>query len=112
MLLTSASYIYNMNFTPVLRFHQNTNADITMVYNIAKEEVPDQGVVIETAENGLIEDISLKPVIYQGSKVSNGALLMEKRVFVEMVRSTYEHGGTDRVRLLDGFVLPGEHGSA
>lgn len=102
VLLTSASYVYNLNFAPVLRFHQNTNADITMVYNIAKEEEPDQGVVIETAENGLIEDISLKPVIYQGSKVSNGALLMEKRVFVEMVRSTYEHGGTDLV--LDGII--------
>ena len=73
VLLASASYIYNMNFAPVLRFHQNTNADITMVYNIATEEEPDEGVVIETAENGLVEDIALKPVIYQGSKVSNGA---------------------------------------
>ena len=102
VLLTSASYIYNMDFSHVLRFHQNTNADITMVYNIAAEEEPDEGIVIETAENGLIEDISLKPVIYQGSKVSNGALLMEKRVFVDMVRSTYEHGGTDLV--LDGII--------
>ena len=102
VLLANASYIYNMNFTPVLRFHQNTNADITMVYNIAKEEVPGESIVIETAENGLIEDIAMKPVVYQGSKVSNGALLMEKRIFVDMVRSTYEHGGTDLV--LDGII--------
>ncbi len=102
VLLASASYIYNMDFAPVLRFHQNTNADITMVYNVAKEEEPDEGVVIETADNGLVEDIALKPVIYQGSKVSNGALLMKKRDFVDMVRSTYEHGGTDLV--LDGII--------
>ena len=102
VLLASGNYIYNMNFENVLRFHQNTGADITMVYNVASSEEIGDGVILETAENGLVEDIAQKPVIYEGSKASMGIYLMDKQVFVEMVRYSYEHGGLDL--LLDGMI--------
>ncbi len=102
VLLASGSFVYNMNFDNVLRFHQNTGADITMVYNVASEEESGEGIILETAENGLVQDIAQKPAVYEGSKVSMGIYLMEKRVFVEMVRYAFEHGGTDL--LLDGIM--------
>lgn len=102
ILLARANYIYNIDFDSVLRFHQNTGADVTILYHMAMEEEPDKSVVIETAENGLVEDISIKPVVYQGAKVSSGVILMGKRIFSEMVRTTYEHGGSDLI--LDGIV--------
>ncbi len=102
VLLANGSFVYNVDFSNVLRFHQNTNADITMVYHVADTESAGKNVVLEVAENGLVTDLAEKPAIYEGSKVSMSVYLMEKRVFVEMVRYTYEHGGQDL--LLDGII--------
>lgn len=102
VLLTGGSFVYNMDFNELLRFHQNTSADITMVYATASHESTGHNVVIETAENGLVEDIAEKPAVYDGSKVAMNVFLMEKRIFVEMIRYTYEHGGQDL--LLDGII--------
>lgn len=102
VLLARGSFVYNMDFNPILMFHQNTGADITMVYHTADEESVGKNVVLETADNGLVEDISEKPAIYDGSKVSMSIYLMEKKVFVELVRYTYEHGGQDL--LMDGII--------
>lgn len=102
VILARGDMVYNMNFTQVLRYHQNTGADITMVYNVEAEDQPAGGVVIETAANGLIKDIARKPVSYAGSKLAMGVFLMDKRKFVDCVRSSYEHGGIDF--LLDGII--------
>jgi len=102
VLLTSGSFVYNVDFSQMLRFHQNTSADITMVYYTAKEEQPGRNVVLETAENGLVTDMAEKPAIYDDSKVAMNVYLIEKRIFVELVRYTYEHGGQDL--LMDGII--------
>ena len=102
VLYASGCFVYNIDFNKVLRFHQNTKADITMVYHVAKEESAGQSVILETAENGLVQDIAKKPATYEGSKVSLDIYLIDKRIFVEMVRHTFEHGGQDL--LLDGIV--------
>lgn len=102
VLLSSGSFVYNIDFGELLRFHQNTNADITMVYHTATEETTGGNIVLETAENGLVTDIAEKPAAYEGSKVAMSIYLMEKRIFVEMVRYAYEHGGQEL--LMDGII--------
>ena len=102
VLLTSGSFIYNIDFSQLLHFHQNTGADISMVYHVATSEETGRNVVLETAENGLVTDIAEKPAVYDGSKVSLAVYLMERRIFVEMIRYTYEHGGQDF--LMDGIL--------
>lgn len=102
VMLTSGSFIYNIDFAKLLRFHQNTRAEISMVYHVAEHETQGKNVVIETEACGLVTDIAEKPVVYDGSKVSLGVYLMEKRIFVEMIRYTYEHGGQDF--LMDAII--------
>ena len=102
ILLANGSVIYNMDFSNVLRFHQNTGADITMVYNVETREEPSEGVVLQTAENGLVTDLAQKMVSYEGAKLSMGIYLMEKRTFLDIVKDTFEHGGTDFMR--DGLM--------
>lgn len=95
ILLANGSVIYNMDFSNVLRFHQNTGADITMVYNVASRDDPGAGVVLETAENGLVTDIALKPAVHEDEKVSMCVYLMTRQVFIDLVRDAFEHGGCD-----------------
>ena len=102
ILLTNGSFVYNIDFAKVLRFHQNTGADITLVSHTTIDENTGNNIVLDTAENGLVLDIAEKPVAYQGMKVSMGVYLMDKRAFVEIVRHAYEHGGLDF--MLDGII--------
>lgn len=102
VLLTGSQVIYNMDFENVLRFHQNTGADITMVYNIQAEENTAGGTVLETAENGLVKDIAKQPVVYEDAKISMGIYLMERRLFIQIIKYAFEHGGSDF--LVDGIM--------
>ena len=102
ILLTNGSFVYNIDFGKVLRFHQNTGADITLVSHTTIDENTGNNIVLDTAENGLLLDIAEKPVAYQGMKVSMGIYLMDKRAFVEIVRHAYERGGLDF--MLDGII--------
>lgn len=102
VLLASGSFVYNMDFNELLRFHQNTGADITLVYHTANSETTGTNIVLETEENGLVSDIAERSAVYDGSKVAMGLAIMKKEVFVDMIRDTYEHGGTDLQ--LDGIL--------
>lgn len=102
VLIAEGSFVYNLDFDKLLRFHQNTGAEISLVYYTSDHEEVGQNVVIETAGNGLVTDISEKQAIFDGSKVSMSVYLMEKRIFVEMVRNAYEHSGNDFLR--DGII--------
>ena len=102
VLLVRSDAVYNMNFSPVLRFHQNTGADVTLVYNTTFDEQHGSCTLLDTAENGLVTDLAQKMVSYEGAKLSMGIYLMEKRTFLDIVRDTFEHGGTDFMR--DGLM--------
>jgi len=102
VLLTNASYIYNIDFENVLDFHKKSSADITMVYTKAKVDREGKSVVIETSTNGIVTDLAEVPSIKEGQKDVMGAYLMPVPTFAYLVRSTYERGGQDF--LLDALI--------
>jgi len=104
VLLTNASYVYNIDFEKVLDFHINGGggADITMVYSVAKVDSDGKSVVIETADNGIVTDLAEVPGIKAGQKGVMGAYLMPVPTFAYLVRTTYERGGQDF--LLDALI--------
>lgn len=106
ILVAGSQAIYNMNFENALRFHQNTGADITMIYNVQKEESASGGTVLKTAENGMITDIAIQPVVYDDSKVFMGIYLMDKRIFIDIIRGCFARGGTSF--LIDGIMKVGD----
>lgn len=102
VLLTNASYIYNIDFENVLDFHKKSSADITMIYTKAKVDREGKSVVIETSTNGIVTDLAEVPSIKEGQKDVMGAYLMPVPTFAYLVRSTYERGGQDF--LLDALI--------
>ena len=102
VLLTNASYIYNIDFQDVVAFHKKSTADITMVYTRAQEDREGKSVVIETSTNGIVTDLAEVPAIKAGQKDVMGAYLMPVPTFAYLVRSTYERGGQDF--LLDALI--------
>lgn len=102
VLLTNASYIYNIDFENVVDFHKKSSADITMVYTKAKVDREGKSVIIETSTNGIVTDLAEVPAIKAGQKDVMGAYLMPVPTFAYLVRSTYERGGQDF--LLDALI--------
>ena len=102
VLLTNASYIYNIDFQDVVAFHKKSGADITMVYTKAQTDREGKSVVIETSTNGIVTDLAEVPAIKAGQKDVMGAYLMPVPTFAYIVRTTYERGGQDF--LLDGLI--------
>lgn len=106
VLITGGRLVYNINFENALRFHRNTGADITVIYDVQQEESIDGGTVIKTAENGMITDIAIDPVVYEDAKISMGIYLMDKRIFVDIVKGCFARGGTSF--LIDGLMRLGD----
>ena len=106
VLLTNASYIYNIDFQDVLAFHKKSTADITMVYTKAQNDRQGKSVVIQTSTNGIVTDLAEVPAIKAGQKDVMGAYLMPVPTFAYLVRSTYERGGQDF--LLDALIRHAE----
>ena len=102
VLLTNASYIYNIDFKDVVDFHKKSGADITLVYANATSDRDGKSVLIETDDNGIVTDLAEVPAIKQGQKDVMGAYLMPVPTFAFLVRSTYERGGQDF--LLDALI--------
>ncbi len=102
VLIAGSSVIYNMHYEEVLRFHQNTGADITMVYNIKDKEDLTGGAILQTADNGLVTDIAIASTITPKAKVSMGIFLMSKNLFIDLIKGAHARGGTDF--LIDGIM--------
>ncbi|WP_196604665.1 glucose-1-phosphate adenylyltransferase subunit GlgD [Pectinatus haikarae] len=107
ILLSGAHTVFNIDFNNVLRFHQNTNADITMLYYRPGRKLHSPCTVIKTKENGLVSDIANCPAAGEDADVSMGTYLMSRKVFLEIVEHSYERGGSDF--LLDGIMRMTAH---
>lgn len=93
--IANCNYVYNIDLNTVLRFHQNTGADITMVYYHEPKELPESSVILETSETGLVTEIAERPIIYENSKVFMGIYILSRKKFLELVTHSYERGGAD-----------------
>lgn len=102
VLLAQADSLYNIDYRSVLLFHQNTGADITMVYAKAKDDVPGDTAVMKVTDNGRVSDIAKTMTAMKGCNNFLGVYLMSRDVFVKIVTTGFERGGSDF--LLDGII--------
>ena len=50
VLISGSRFLYNIDFRTVLRFHQNTGADITMIYHVENKETSAPATILKTSE--------------------------------------------------------------
>ena len=102
VLVAQADSVYNVDFRSALLFHQNTGADITMMYTKAREDIPGDAAVMKVADNGRVTDIAKQMTTLKGTNDFLGVYLMSKDTYVKVVSQGFERGGTDL--LLDGII--------
>ncbi|MCL5780547.1 MAG: hypothetical protein M1119_06460 [Firmicutes bacterium] len=86
------------------KFHQAMNADITILYKDMEntDENLSQCQIIETAEDGRIIDLEIKPDKIKSSQTSMEMCIMEKSLLVDLIHRCHFRGECDLVR--DGFI--------
>ncbi len=104
VLISSSHTICNMNYRKVFQFHENTGADITMVYNEQPADRDELSLCtwMETTEDGRVIDLALHPGKHKGSKVSMDMYLMKKELLVDIISGCYARGGVDFLK--DGII--------
>ncbi len=102
VLLAQADTVYNIDFRPVLLFHQNTGADITMIYSKAPTDLPGDAVAMQIAGDGCVNDIAKQLTATKGSNDFLGIYLMGRDTFIKIVSTAFERGGTSL--LVDGII--------
>ena len=107
VLLVGGDIVYNMDFTPVYDFLEESGADIAVVYTKARDNKNDSGAVLMVTQGtNVVTDIALKSSVRAGENVGLGIYLMKKSVYADLVTTSYEHGGVDFLR--DALMTMGD----
>ena len=101
VLIAEANFIYNMDYHMIMESHQASRADISLVFSRAAGE-GENGVVLESDDDGVVTDIAECQKVYRDQKLYLGICFMKRSLFADLVRNTFDRGGTDF--LLDGVI--------
>lgn len=102
VLMCGTKFLFNIDFTTALRFHENTKADITLMYHNVDAASSDPTLIVNTEENGLVSELATRHQVEAGDKEYIGVCIMSRKRFIQIVKSAYERGGADF--LLDGIL--------
>lgn len=94
VLIGDGNFVYNMNYTEAMDFHIDKRADITLVYGVTPQNGLN-GITLRKDEDGRLTAFLEKPVVEEGNNLFLGIAMMSRRLYVELVRDTYEQGGSD-----------------
>jgi glucose-1-phosphate adenylyltransferase len=101
VLLTEGTTICNMTFDNVLAFHEEKQADITIVYNV-EDESDDRALssftILNIDEDGRVTDIEEKPRRPKTRNVCMGMFFMDKGLLQYMVDEATARGEHDFIK--------------
>ncbi|MCL2617827.1 MAG: glucose-1-phosphate adenylyltransferase subunit GlgD [Defluviitaleaceae bacterium] len=103
VIITSGDAVYKADFKELLRNHEQSGADVTIMY---KDAEPGQDLrefgVLTVGENGDVLDLEEKPLEPQGSKISMGIYVIKRTLLMDLLSETVSEGNYDLVK--DIFV--------
>lgn len=105
VLISSCDAICNIDFRPVLRFHETVGADVTVVYctKDPAEQGPTPSITLRVESEGRITAMSRQPQNLASTRFSMGIYLVSRSLLFELVRRCQESNEHD---LVGGGIIP------
>lgn len=103
-ILSGSNMVCSIDFREALAFHQEKQADITVLYkeqNIKSDDFT-QCTVLDVEKDGMISDIKINPAKVNGNKISLEMYILERSFLIDLVDNCIACGGTDFVK--DGLI--------
>lgn len=99
LVLSGCGVVCNLDYRPVLAFHQQRQAEITVIYKeyngVMPAEYAARYTMLETAPDGRVTDMAARPGKSKSMKVSLGMYVMARELFVDLLYQCAARGGRD-----------------
>ena len=100
-LLTNSNMVFNMNFEPMIRQHEETDADITLLYTKVRRdmELSSAGkhthAFLNVEKGGRISDMEVNPNAANYDTMYMNVLLIKRTLLMHLVDGAAAHGEHD-----------------
>ncbi len=102
-ILTNSCTIFNTSFVPMIRQHEKTGADITLLYSKARVANMDVGSLqpkqenafLQVDENGRVLDMEVNPNAANYNNLYMNVLLIKRTLLIHLVDGATAHGARD-----------------
>ena len=100
-LLTNSNMVFNMNFEPMIRQHEQTDADITLLYTKVRRdmELSSAGkhthAFLNVDKDGRISDMEVNPNAANYDTMYMNVLLIKRTLLMHLVDGAAAHGEHD-----------------
>jgi len=98
IVIVNGNGIYKMDYSKLVEYHIEKNADITIAYNSLKEQDPSKVGMMELDDNGMLTGFEEKPVKTDFNKVSLGIYVMERTLLIKLLEEIIPAGFFDFTR--------------
>lgn len=99
LVIAGCGMVCNLDFRPVYRFHQEKQADVTVIYKeysgVMPAEYASRYTVLETGADGRVTDMADRPGKTRSMKVSLGMYIILKDLFIDLLHQCAARGGRD-----------------
>lgn len=100
ILVAGSNMLCNIDYRDAFKFHLAMNADITVIYKDMENSIENlsQYQLIQTAEDGRVIEIEIRPERVKSTKVSMEMFLIKKSLLLDIVDQCYSKGECDFIR--------------
>ena len=99
VVISSGDCVYKMDYTTMVKYHEQKNAEITIAYRqVPEHENICQYGVVELEHDGRLIDIEEKPLEPQSNLASIGVYIMERELLIRLLKEIVEEGRYSLVR--------------
>ncbi len=94
VLVCDCNTVCNIDYSEVLRFHIENNADITMIYNeipMVSEKELSTRILLDVNDEDRVEDIQVYPIQQSSNKSYMHMFIIEKGLLLELVGDAVAH---------------------
>ena len=100
-LLTNSNMVFNMNFEPMIRQHEQTDADITLLYTKVRRDMElssagkHTNAFLNVEKDGRISDMEVNPNAANYDTMYMNVLLIKRTLLMHLVDGAAAHGEHD-----------------
>ncbi|MBZ4645237.1 MAG: glucose-phosphate adenylyltransferase [Petroclostridium sp.] len=100
VIISGTDVVCNIDYTNAFNFHQEMDADITIIYNEVDKDGEDltQCTVLDIAKNNRIIGMEVNPVNIKNNKISMEMYIMKKNLLIDLIDECVSRGNYDFVK--------------
>ena len=104
VVLSDSDSVYKLDYSDVIKFHEEKNADLTLVYHEHKVSKSRYYVTFETDKEGRINDLCINPVARGVKKNYINVMVARTSFLLNLIQDAIQHGYTSFGR---DILVPG-----